>query len=254
MGELRWRRLTGRRRTGWIAAVASLHRPDSVALSGWTVTPAGGPVPPELTGPIAATVPGCVHTDLLARGAIDDPFLDRNELDVAWVAECDWTYRTTIAAGSVPTGRDRLELVFAGLDTLAEVTIDDTVVATHREHAPFVPDRRRCAAGTSDRDHELTVTFRSATREAEARRAREGDWPTANFGRPFNYLRKMACSWGWDWGPWLTTAGMWQPVTLAAWDAGRLATVRPAVLVDDADHGTVTVRGDVARSAATRSS
>ena len=30
--------------------------------------------------------------------------------------------------------------------------------------------------------------------------------------RPYNYLRKMACSWGWDWGPWLTTAGVWRPV------------------------------------------
>ena len=73
------------------------------------------------------------------------------------------------------------------------------------------------------------MTFRSATRAAEAAREREGDWPSSSFGRPFNYVRKMACAWGWDWGPWLTTAGIWRPATLHAWDAARLASVRPRV-------------------------
>ncbi len=40
-----------------------------------------------------ATVPGCVHTDLLALGLIPDPFLRDNELPVLDVAEHDWVYR-----------------------------------------------------------------------------------------------------------------------------------------------------------------
>ncbi|UCG15091.1 MAG: hypothetical protein JSV19_07310, partial [Phycisphaerales bacterium] len=41
---------------------------------------------------IPATVPGCVHTDLLAAGRIPDPLVGMNELDVLWVDEADWEY------------------------------------------------------------------------------------------------------------------------------------------------------------------
>src|SRR5690606_11280844 len=130
----------------------------------------------------------------------------RNELDVAWVADADWRYRCVVPAGAVPAGRDRVELVFHGLDTLAEIAVDVIEIArTANMHRSHRFDVAAALAGTGD--HELTVTFRSATRDAEATREREGVWPTANFGGPFNYVRKMGCSWGWDWGPWLTTAG-----------------------------------------------
>ena len=57
--------------------------------AGWRLhavrVPDAQPMPPEL----AVTVPGCVHTDLLAAGLIPDPFLDANELLVQWVAASD---------------------------------------------------------------------------------------------------------------------------------------------------------------------
>lgn len=41
---------------------------------------------------ITATVPGCVHTDLLANNLLDDPFYRENELKQMWVGETDWQY------------------------------------------------------------------------------------------------------------------------------------------------------------------
>ena len=38
---------------------------------------------------LPATVPGGVHTDLLALGKIPDPFVADNEKKVMWVAEQD---------------------------------------------------------------------------------------------------------------------------------------------------------------------
>ena len=38
---------------------------------------------------LPATVPGGVHTDLLANERIPDPFVGDNEKHVAWVAESD---------------------------------------------------------------------------------------------------------------------------------------------------------------------
>jgi beta-mannosidase len=41
---------------------------------------------------LPASVPGGVHTDLLALGRIPDPFVGDNEKRVQWVAEADWEY------------------------------------------------------------------------------------------------------------------------------------------------------------------
>ncbi|MGV9770472.1 glycosyl hydrolase 2 galactose-binding domain-containing protein [Streptosporangium sp. NPDC003464] len=54
------------------------------------------------------------------------------------------------------------------------------------------------------------VRFTSAYTEAEAVRKKVGDRPTT-CTEPFNFVRKMACPFGWDWGSTLVTAGMWRP-------------------------------------------
>jgi hypothetical protein len=46
--------------------------------TGWTVRSAGGPPAPAYEDatrtPVTATVPGCVHTDLMEAGLVPDPF------------------------------------------------------------------------------------------------------------------------------------------------------------------------------------
>ena len=113
----------------------------------WTLRHVGGDSPVAVDG-VPATVPGCVHTDLLAAGLIPDPFADTNELAVAWVADADWEYRTAVDL-TVVEGHDRAELVFHGLDTLATVSLDGAVVAEtenmHRTYRVDVTGRRgRC--------------------------------------------------------------------------------------------------------------
>ncbi len=182
-------------------------------------------------------MPGCVHTDLLAAGLIPDPFLDANEDLVQWVADSDWTYSARFAVPDDVRSHDHVDLVFEGLDTLATISFNGSEVATtanmHRTY------RFDVAALLADGDNRLTITFASPTRYCDALRAAEGDWPSASFERPYNFLRKMACSWGWDWGPWLTTAGIWRPVSLHGWNADRLVSVRPTASIDGDDHGTV---------------
>ncbi len=45
-----------------------------------------------------ATVPGTVHTDLMANEIIEDPFYRLNERAVQWVDKEDWMYETTLNA------------------------------------------------------------------------------------------------------------------------------------------------------------
>ena len=41
-----------------------------------------------------ATVPGTVHTDLMANRIIEDPYFRLNERGVQWVDKEDWIYET----------------------------------------------------------------------------------------------------------------------------------------------------------------
>src|SRR5665811_32739 len=76
----------------------------------------------------------------------------------------------------------------------------------------------------------LTVTFAAPVTEVEARVAEHSPLPHVNH-HPYNALRKMACNFGWDWGPDLVTAGIWRPLLLETWHGARIDTVRPLVEV-----------------------
>ncbi len=63
---------------------------------------------------LPATVPGGVHTDLLALGMIPDPFVADNELKVQWVAESDWEYRRTFTPDAALLARRTLSWCATG--------------------------------------------------------------------------------------------------------------------------------------------
>src|SRR6185503_8883988 len=94
--------------------------------------PIAGPAPAHVAvaGRIPATVPGTVHTDLLAAGLIEDPYLDDNERLLAWIGLTNWCYESTF--DWTPDGAERAELVFAGLDTVATVELNGTLLAATR--------------------------------------------------------------------------------------------------------------------------
>ncbi|WP_086827596.1 glycoside hydrolase family 2 protein [Streptomyces sp. NRRL B-24572] len=183
---------------------------------GWSLCHEGALLP--------ARVPGCVHTDLLAAQVIPDPFIGRNETEIAWVGRQGWSYVTELTHDSA---HERTELVFDGLDTATEIVLAGDVLGTtrnmHRAHRFDV----------TGRTGHLEVRFGSAYEEADRVRALTGERPNV-YPEPFQYVRKMACSFGWDWGPTVVTAGMWRPVRLEHWSTARLAEVRPLVTVDGA--------------------
>ncbi|MEU4690654.1 glycoside hydrolase family 2 protein [Actinoplanes sp. NPDC023714] len=171
---------------------------------------------------IPAVVPGCVHVDLLNDGRLPDPFLDDNEKAVAWVGRTDWQYTREVAW----TGpeHDRVDLVFEGLDTVAGIELGGTVLGTTRNmHRTY---RYDVTALLENGPQPLTVRFASAYTEAGEVRELLGERDNA-YPEPFNFIRKMACGFGWDWGPTLVTAGIWRPVRLEGWSTARISAVRP---------------------------
>ena len=179
---------------------------------------------------IPATVPGCVYTDLLAAGLIDDPYFDRNELKQAWIGRTDWRYACSFDVDAALLAHAKLELVCEGLDTIAKLELNGKALgAAANMHLPHRFDLKPLLrAGNNS----LSITFQSALNYAEQMRDKMGDLPHVE-KHPFNFIRKMACNFGWDWGPALITAGIWQPIYMQAWNA-RIKSVRPTVQHADA--------------------
>jgi beta-mannosidase len=87
-------------------------------------------------------------------------------------------------------------------------------------------------------DNLLVIRFEAPLPHAERVEAVAGKQLVAGGGtnpwRPYNMIRKMACNFGWDWGPAWTTCGITRPIYLEAYNATRIAAVRPLVMAADA--------------------
>lgn len=219
--------------------------------TGWTLSRVDGPLPAApfagaaSTGAaIPAIVPGCVHTDLLAAGLIPDPHDGANESALAWIGRTAWRYSCSFAGPDLEPD-ERLDLVCDGLDTVATIVVNGTVIGrTANQHRGYRFDLRPCLVAGSNT---LEITFDSALDYAERMSEQYGPLPHVN-AHPYNTIRKMACNFGWDWGPDLVTAGIWRPIALERWSDARIVSVRPIAGVDGSGNGTLAVHVDVERA------
>ncbi|HEY2408804.1 MAG TPA: hypothetical protein VGI10_22515 [Polyangiaceae bacterium] len=169
---------------------------------------------------LPARVPGHIHLDLLENGVIADPFQLKNELGVQWIDERDFSYRTRFDWH--PTnGAPRRTLRFEGLDTVCRVELNGKELAAHRNM--FVPLELDVTNALVDGENLLEVHFESAVRVGEQERVpyltAEGIEPSGveRFDER-SFVRKAQYMYGWDWGPRLVSAGIWQPVSLLEHD------------------------------------
>ena len=224
-------------------ATTRTHAPIA---SGWTfrkVAHKGGPQQVEEAW-LPATVPGCVHTDLLAAGKIGDPFYRLNEKDQQWIENEAWEYRTTLPVDAATLARERVELVFAGLDTFAEVFVNGAPVLTADNM--FRSWRADVKAKLKAGDNADPRALRVADRAVKPAYDKLGyKLPAANDqGKEMvsMWARKAPYHYGWDWGPRFVTSGIWRPVALEAWDEARLDDVQ--VFQNKLDAGKARGAGD----------
>jgi beta-mannosidase len=181
---------------------------------------------------LPVTIPGSIHTDLIAAGLIGDLRIDGTELEQEWIRNADSLYAAKILGR---TAGGKYELKFDGLDTLATVSINGAVkLQSENMHRAFSIDVTDVASHGFD----LEITFRAPLPEALKRQREMGAYPNP-YDMPYNYFRKMACSYGWDWGPITITSGVWKPIWLTQWDQGILDEVG---LVSDVVNGVPQLR------------
>ncbi len=213
---------------------------------------------PQAAHWMPASVPGTVQTDLLAAKQVPDPYRRDNEAKIQWVGLADWQYRTRFTVDAATLARKHIELVFDGLDTFADVSLNG--------HRLLAADNmfRRWRGGAKPWLHAGTNTLEVTLHSPIARLqpwllkqpyALPGEFDSAFGDEPegkqtANYVRKAAYQYGWDWGPRIVTEGIWQPVKLESWDTLRLAGFHIAQPKVDADVAQLQAQLRIAADAA----
>lgn len=187
----------------------------------------------RLTNWYPATVPGVVHTDLLQNKIIEDPFFRLNERGLQWIDKEDWVYETCFTLAADMMRKENMELVFEGLDTYADVYLNDECIlkADNMFRRWSIPVRQYIR----EENNILKVYFHSPVKiDVPKWDALPYQYPASNDqsenGGLFNkkisiFVRKAGYHYGWDWGPRLVTSGIWRPVYIRAWSDLRINDV-----------------------------
>jgi len=169
-----------------------------------------------------ATVPGGVHTDLLALGKIPDPFVADNEKQVQWIGDTDWEYKTTFKVSADILKETGHFLVCDGLDTLAEVSLNGKPLGkTDNMYRQWKWD----VTGLLKDTNEINIIFRGPVAYVTERQKVKF---LRNVGATIpgsGHLRKAPCHFGWDWGPMVPPVGIWKDIRIEGYPLAKFDDV-----------------------------
>jgi len=168
-------------------------------------------------------VPGSVYSNLLDQRLMEDPFYRENQYAACELSRDDYEFFRTFEVSDDFLRGQRCVLRFDGLDTLAEVFLNDgSLGKAHNMHRVWEYDvKDHLQAGVNT----LLVRFSSPIRYIEQKQAENPLWGPDATLHGFPHLRKAHYMFGWDWAPPLPDMGIWRSVSLTAYHAARLNEV-----------------------------
>ncbi|MCB9235679.1 MAG: glycoside hydrolase family 2 protein [Bacteroidia bacterium] len=193
----------------------------------WTITHA--PQNPAEKGPLEGVeVPGTVLQNLIQREIIPDPYEGQNERTFDWVYEGTWTWSKEFEVGEELLKKDRIEIVFEGIDTKGEVRINGQLPEGGGiTENMFVEFRREIKPLLKPGKNTVTVTLQPVIRPEKDQSPRNYPAPSdAGKEKAGPYFRKAGYHYGWDWAPYLPGPGIWKPAYLEAWNLLKIREVK----------------------------
>jgi beta-mannosidase len=182
---------------------------------------------------MTASVPGDVHSTLIQRKLIDDPFYGHNDLKCQWVEEKVWWYRSTFEFSEDVEKEDRYELIFEGLDTFATVYLNGIELGSTENM--FISHTFDVTRELKQGENVLAVKFDPV--HAHVKDKVQYYW--SGFSKKRIWTRKAQSHYGWDWGPRLATAGIWKDVHLEKRTCAKIDHVFARTTLITADQACV---------------
>ncbi len=181
---------------------------NRLSLNGtWTLKQAGA------DWQLKAQVPGSVLADLLDAKKIEDPYLELNEYAARDLLIHDYSYERTFDVEDAVLLSDRAELVFYGLDTLADIYLNGKLLAaTNDMHRTY---RFNVKALLFNGENSLKVEFHSPIKFVNHEdETNDITYVSTGSMHGNGALRKAHYMFGWDWGPQLPDIGIWRGVEI----------------------------------------
>ncbi|MDY7222664.1 beta-mannosidase [Halalkalibacterium halodurans] len=168
-------------------------------------------------------VPGSVMNDLLLNGKIIDPFYRDNEDHAFEVALKNYKYSRSFEVTEEILEQDEVVILFKGLDTIAEITLNDAKIAeTNNMHRTYELNvKEQLKLGTN----KLTVILYSPINFIKEKQDQLPLWGVVDAVEGYPHIRKGHSMFGWDWGPKIPDLGIWRSVSLLAWSNSRINDV-----------------------------
>lgn len=172
------------------------------------------------------TVPGTVISGLLDNGQIEDPFYRDNEYQTRELFWKDYEFYREFEVDEQALAQEKLNLVCEGLDTLADIYINETHVfsADNMHRTWVIPVKSVLKSGTN----RIRIVFRSVLKYIENypyRKNREIKYIPCGAMKGNELVRKAHSMFGWDWGPQLVDAGIFRDIYLEAYSGTKLEDV-----------------------------
>lgn len=144
------------------------------------------------------SVPGCAHTDLLREGIIKDIFLDYQSQECQFIENADFVYSTSF---TFEGDADGVNLGFSCLDTFCDVILNGKKLGFCDNM--FLPWQFDVSNTLRNGENYLEVHFYPPAEWVK-------DYPEydATFTTERIHIRRMQCTFGWDWVERFVTMGI----------------------------------------------
>ncbi|MDX8047141.1 glycoside hydrolase family 2 protein [Gracilibacillus sp. S3-1-1] len=171
----------------------------------------------------SVTLPESVMNILLENNEISDPYYRDNEDQALEIAKNDYKFWKKFNVDQSLIEHENISICFHGIDTVAEVSINDQFVAkTENMHRVYEWDiKPYLELG----ENELQVTLYSPLNYIKEKQADDPLIGVHHAVEGFQHLRKSHSMFGWDWGPKIPDLGIWRDVELLAWNENRISRV-----------------------------
>ena len=176
---------------------------------------------------IDCTLPGDIHSALLAQGLIPDPYQGCNELDIQWVGQQDWVLSRTFSVSEAQLAIGSAVLTLTMADTFITVLVNDTEIGSCDNQ--FRRWRFDAQHALKKGENTISLVFESAEKRAVEEAAKlaypipYSVYPVSAKHR--NLVRKTQCHSGWDWGPCILSFGIYDQIQLEFVEEGVVESV-----------------------------
>lgn len=176
-----------------------------------------------------AWIPGSVLSTLLDAGAIEDPYYRQNEYTARDLFWQDYIFERSFEVTQELLNQDVIQLVCYGIDTLADLYINDThVIYMNNMHRTWrIPVKEYLHEGSNSIRFYFKSTLRYIEeREASAPADKKITIEASGAIAGNQYIRKAHSMFGWDWGAQLPDAGIFRDIEIQAYCTARIDEVK----------------------------